>query len=144
MKIESMTPVHLDGVILLEQECFAHPWSRDSLESELNNPNSVFLAAVENGRVIGYAGMSVIIDEGYIFNVAVTEPSRKKGVGSALIRELVTYGKKHGLCFITLEVRQSNSAAISLYSSFGFIKAGERKDYYSEPKENALLMTYYF
>lgn len=144
MKIETMNPAHLDGAVLLEQECFAHPWSRESLFSELNDPNSVFLAAVQDGKVIGYAGMSVIIDEGYIFNVAVTGSCRKKGVGSALIRELVTYGKKHGLCFITLEVRQSNTAAISLYSNFGFIKAGERKDYYSDPRENALLMTYYF
>ncbi|MBQ1437954.1 MAG: ribosomal protein S18-alanine N-acetyltransferase [Ruminococcus sp.] len=89
-------------------------------------------------------GMSVVIDEGYIFNVAVNADFRRKGVGTALINELVTYGKKNNLCFITLEVRESNQAAISLYSDFGFIRVGERKNYYSDPAENAILMTKYF
>ena len=72
------------------------------------------------------------------------ERYRKKGVGSALVRELVTYCQKHGFAFLTLEVRESNAPAISLYGSFGFIKVGERRDYYSDPTENALLMTRFF
>ncbi len=144
MKIERMTKNHLDRVAALEAECFTHPWSRESLEEELNNETSLFYTAVENGGVIGYIGMSVIIDEGYIFNVAVDKNHRKKGVGSALINELVTYGKKNNLCFITLEVRESNLNARSLYSEFGFIKVGERKNYYSHPVESAILMTKYF
>ena len=139
-----MTSAHLDAAAELERSCFAHPWSRNSLQSELNNPHSVFLAACEDGELIGYVGMSVVVDEGYIFNVAVNEAYRRRGVGSALIRELVTYGKKHGLCFITLEVRQSNAPAVALYDRFGFIKVGERKNYYSDPAENALLLTKYF
>ena len=87
--------------------------------------------------------MSIVIDEGYIFNVAVRESYRNKGVATALINELITYGKKNNFSFITLEVRESNLPAISLYSKFGFIKAGERKDYYSNPKENAILLTKY-
>ena len=144
MKLEKMTAAHLDGVLRIENSCFAHPWSRQSLESELDNNNSVFFAAIEDGTVIGYIGMSVVIDEGYIFNVAVDENHRKKGVGSALIDSLVTYGKKNNLCFITLEVRESNTPARSLYSKFGFVKVGERKNYYSSPAENAVLMTKYF
>lgn len=144
MKLEKMTSAHIDGVCKIEEACFAHPWSRQSVESELANENSVFIVAVEGEKVIGYIGMSVVIDEGYIFNVAVDEAFRKKGVGTALINELVTYGKKNDLCFITLEVRESNQAAISLYSDFGFIKVGERKNYYSDPAENAILMTKYF
>lgn len=139
-----MTSAHIDGVCKIEEACFAHPWSRQSVESELANENSVFIAAVEGEKVIGYIGMSVVIDEGYIFNVAVNADFRRKGVGTALINELVTYGKKNDLCFITLEVRESNQAAISLYSDFGFIKVGERKNYYSDPAENAILMTKYF
>lgn len=139
-----MTSAHLDDAARLERECFSHPWSRQSLQEGLESPGSVFLAAVEDGKLIGYAGMSVVIDEAYIFNVAVGEAFRRKGIGSALVRELVTYGKKHNLCFITLEVRQSNSAAISLYGNFGFIKVGERKNYYSDPAEDAVLMTKYF
>ena len=144
MKIEKMTKVHLEAVYIIETECFSHPWSRESLESEIENQTSHFLVAIENNEVVGYIGMSIVIDEGYIFNVAVKENSRNKGVATALINELVTYGKKNNFCFITLEVRESNEPARSLYSKFGFIKVGERKDYYTDPKENAILMTKYF
>ena len=143
MRIEKMTSGYLDDVYILETECFSHPWSKQSLEEELNNETSLFLVAKEENEVIGYIGMSIVIDEGYIFNVAVRESYRNKGVATALINELVTYGKKNNFSFITLEVRESNLPAISLYSKFGFIKAGERKDYYSNPKENAILLTKY-
>lgn len=138
-----MTSGQLEDVYIIETECFSHPWSRQSLEEEMNNETSLFLVAKEENGVIGYIGMSIVIDEGYIFNVAVREKYRNKGVATALINELVTYGKKNNFSFITLEVRESNLPAISLYSKFGFIKAGERKDYYSNPKENAILMTKY-
>ncbi len=144
MKIEKMTAELLSSVARLEEECFVHPWSRQSLERELANESSVFLTAVENNRVVGYIGMNVVIDEGYIFNVAVDEKFRKKGIGSALIGELVTFAKKNNLCFMTLEVRKSNESARSLYSKFGFVKVGERKNYYKDPIENAVLMTKYF
>lgn len=138
-----MTSGHLDDVYIIETECFSHPWSKQSLEEELNNETSLFLVAKEENEVIGYIGMSIVIDEGYIFNVAVREKYRNNGIATALINELVTYGKKNNFSFITLEVRESNLPAISLYSKFGFIKAGERKDYYSNPKENAILLTKY-
>ena len=138
-----MTSGQLEDVYIIETECFSHPWSKQSLEEELNNETSLFLVAKEENEVIGCIGMSIVIDEGYIFNVAVRENHRNKGVATALINELVTYGKKNNFSFITLEVRESNLPAISLYSKFGFIKAGERKDYYSNPKENAILMTKY-
>ena len=144
MKIEKMNSEHLEQVCKIEKECFSHPWSLQSLESELNNDTSYFLVATEKDEVIGYIGMSVVIDEGYIFNVAVNVNHRKKGVATALVNELVTYGKKNNFYFITLEVRESNEKAKSLYSKFGFVKVGERKDYYSVPKENAILMTKYF
>lgn len=139
-----MTAVHLDGVCALENACFAHPWSRESLQSELENKNSLFYVATENGDVIGYIGMNYVLDEGYIYNVAVDEKHRKKGVGSALIKTLVTFAKKNSFSFLTLEVRESNCPARSLYGHFGFIKVGERKNYYSDPDENAVLMTLYF
>lgn len=144
MKIEKMTYVHLDKVCEIEKMCFSHPWSRQSLESELSNETSLFFAALENNEVVGYIGMSVVLDEGYIFNVAVDENFRCRGVGSALVRELITYSKKNNLSFVTLEVRKSNENAAALYSKFGFIKVGERRDYYSSPKEDAVLMTKFF
>ena len=139
-----MTAEHLDGVEALEKSCFSHPWSRQSLERDLENEQSLFYAAVEDGQVIGYIGMSFVLDEGYIYNVAVDGNHRKNGVGSALIRTLVTHCKKEGFAFLTLEVRESNAAARSLYRHFGFIKVGERENYYSDPTENAVLMTLYF
>ncbi|SCX12856.1 ribosomal-protein-alanine N-acetyltransferase [Ruminococcaceae bacterium P7] len=139
-----MTAAHLDEVAAIENDCFSHPWSRRSLESELKNETSHFLVAVEDGKVIGYIGMSAVIDEGYLFNAAVDSHYRKKGVGSALVRELVTWCQKHDFAFLTLEVRESNAPAIALYSRFGFVRVGERKNYYSDPAENALLMTKYF
>ena len=144
MRIEKMTAACIDAVAAIEAECFSHPWSKKSLEESLEKENSLFLVAVEDEKVIGYVGMEVIVDEGYIFNVAVSADYRRRGVGYALVRELVTYSMKNSLCFITLEVRESNSAAIALYSKFGFIKAGERKNYYSDPTEAAVLMTKYF
>ena len=144
MRIEKMTAACIDAVAAIEAECFSHPWSKKSLEESLEKENSLFLVAVEDEKVIGYVGMEVIVDEGYIFNVAVSADYRRRGVGYALVRELVTYSMKNSLCFITLEVRESNSSAISLYSKFGFIKAGERKNYDSDPDEAAVLMTKYF
>ena len=144
MRIEKVTAAHLDEVAAIENDCFSHPWSRRSLESELKNETSHFLVAVEDGKVIGYIGMSAVIDEGYLFNAAVDSHYRKKGVGSALVRELVTWCQKHDFAFLTLEVRESNAPAIALYSRFGFVRVGERKNYYSDPAENALLMTKYF
>lgn len=139
-----MTAAHLDDVCALENACFVHPWSRQSLEDSLNDRQSIFLVATENGSVIGYIGMSFVLDEGYIYNVAVDEKNRGRGVGSALIQTLVTHCKKENFAFLTLEVRESNVAAQSLYSNFGFIKVGERKNYYTSPDENAVLMTLYF
>ena len=97
-----MTSGHLDDVYIIETECFSHPWSKQSLEEEMNNETSLFLVAKEENEVIGYIGMSIVIDEGYIFNVAVRENHRNKGVATALINELVTYGKKNNFSFITV------------------------------------------
>lgn len=139
-----MTETHLEQVAAIETECFSHPWSKQSLAEEINNDTSLFLAACEEEKVVGYIGMSAVLDEGYIFNVAVSKAFRNHGIASALINELITYGKKNNFSFITLEVRQSNEKARSLYSKFGFIKVGERKNYYSDPVETAILMTKYF
>lgn len=144
MKIDRMTENQLEAVAQLEQRYFSHPWSFNSLEEELNNETSLFFTATEDNAVVGYIGMSVVVDEGYIFNVAVDGTHRNRGIGSALVETLVNYAKKNNLCFLTLEVRESNKNAHSLYEKFGFIKVGERKNYYSSPAENAVLMTRFF
>ena len=144
MKLEKMTAAHLDGVLEIENACFSRPWSRQSLENEMKSSHSLFYVAVENGCVTGYIGMSFVLDEGYLYNVAVRPGYREKGVGSALIQTLVTYCKKHNFAFLTLEVRESNRVARALYEKFGFVKVGERKQYYTDPVEAAVLMTLFF
>ena len=91
MKIDRMTENQLEAVAQLEQRCFSHPWSFNSLEEELNNETSLFFTATEDNVVVGYIGMSVVVDEGYIFNVAVDGTHRNRGIGSALVETLVTY-----------------------------------------------------
>ena len=97
MKIDRMTENQLEAVAQLEKRCFSHPWSFNSLEEELNNETSLFFTATEDNAVVGYIGMSVIVDEGYIFNVAVDGTHRNRGIGSALVETLVTYAKKNNL-----------------------------------------------
>ena len=94
MKIDRMTENQLEAVAQLEQRCFSHPWSFNSLEEELNNETSLFFTATEDNAVVGYIGMSVVVDEGYIFNVAVDGTHRNRGIGSALVETLVTYAKE--------------------------------------------------
>lgn len=132
---------HLEGIAELERTCFSHPWSVDMLAEELYNETASFLVAEgENGSVLGYAGLHVVLDEGYIDNVAVDPAYRRQGIADALIDTFVRFGAAK-LAFLTLEVRAGNAPAIALYEKHGFYEVGRRKDYYDDPKEDAILMT---
>lgn len=132
---------HLDGVCKIEEDCFAHPWSREDLAAQIENEQSRFSVAVdEDGTVAGYVGVQIICGEGYITNVAVLPSYRRKGIAKALMRRVM----ENEMDFLTLEVRKSNAPAIKLYESLGFSKVGERKNFYSDPSEDALLYTRYF
>lgn len=125
----------------LEKLCFSDPWSLRSLRSELKNERAVYYTAVENGEVLGYAGLHNIWGEGHITNVAVSPLHRRRGIASLLVQALVSYADAQELDFLTLEVRASNLAAIALYEGFGFQHMGARPGYYSHPREDALIMT---
>ena len=141
-KLVPMSRDNVGQIADIEQECFSHPWSRRMLEEELDNLSASFIAAqAEDGTILGYAGLTVVLDEGYINNIAVREEYRKQGIASALLDVFVRFAQAHQLAFLTLEVRASNSAAIALYQKHGFERAGERKNYYEAPKEDAILMT---
>lgn len=132
---------HLEGIAELERTCFSHPWSVDMLAEELYNETASFLVAEgEDGSVLGYAGLHVVLDEGYIDNVAVDPAYRRQGIADALIDTFVRFGAAK-LAFLTLEVREGNAPAIALYEKHGFYEVGRRKDYYDDPKEDAILMT---
>lgn len=128
-------------VAAIERECFSQPWSEDMLAEELYNDNASFIVAVaDDGTVLGYAGLTVVLDEGYINNIAVRSQYRRMGVADALLGTFIHFAEDH-LAFLTLEVRASNDKAISLYTKNGFVQEGRRKDYYKAPKEDAIIMT---
>lgn len=141
MKLFPMAEKHLEQAASLERCCFSKPWSQEALKEELENPQAVFLVAEENEQVLGYVGMHVVCGEGYMDNLAVFPHARRKGVGKALVEALIVWLKRNEGLFLTLEVRPSNQAAISLYRSLGFAEAGRRPRFYQEPVEDALLMT---
>ena len=102
------------------------------------------MALDDSGRVVGYAGLQVVLDEGYITNVAVRPECRRMGVASQLLQVFLNFAKANKLAFLTLEVRASNYDAIALYGSRGFRSVGRRKNYYEHPKEDAIIMTLEF
>ena len=128
----------------LEKSCFSLPWTREQLISQLPDTMHVFLLAVEGARLLGYVGMTVVLDEGYISNVAVSPQARRQGIGDRLLDALITRAKERSLSFVTLEVRESNAPAIALYRKHGFLPVGLRKKYYDLPTEDAILMTVTF
>ena len=146
VKIVPMTADHLEELEKLERICFSRPWSRKMLAEELENQCSAFLVAEDSvsGRVLGYAGLMVVADEGYITNVAVFPEYRRQGIAAQILQVFVQFAEANRLAFLTLEVRPSNAAAIALYQDFGFEEVGRRKNYYDLPKEDALILTKYF
>ena len=143
IKIVPMTADHLEELEKLERICFSRPWSRKMLAEELDNECAAFLVA-ENamtGKVVGYAGLLVVADEGYITNVAVFPEYRRQGIAAQIIQVFINFAMGNRLAFLTLEVRPSNTAAIALYQGFGFEEVGRRKNYYDLPKEDALILT---
>ena len=143
MKIVDARLLHVAEIAELEKACFSAPWSERAI-TETMQGESVFLVAEEDGKTVGYIGSYYCSPEGYITNVAVAPEMRRRGIGRALIEELIRRGRELSLSFWTLEVRESNEGAIALYSALGFEKVGERKNYYSNPTENALLLTKYY
>lgn len=121
--------------------CFSAPWSEESFRKEITENHLAFYIVAEiSGRMVGYAGLWGIVDEGHITNVAVHPDFRRKGIGEALITVLLSHTRENGILSHTLEVRASNEAAISLYSKFGFEPAGLRKNYYEDNGEDAIIM----
>lgn len=133
---------HIDDIIMLEKTCFSLPWTRRQLMNQRTDDGHVFIAACAGtGTVLGYLGVDCVLDEGYISNVAVTPEYRRQGIGDALLNETIHRALERELSFLTLEVREGNAQALALYEKHGFIKVGLRKNYYTKPTENAILMT---
>ena len=140
MLIRETTEADLDQICLIEQKAFSEPWSRRDFSDSMKDLNNRYLVADIDGEIAGYCGYWGIAGEGCIYNIAVKKEHRGYGVGYRLLTELIRQGCAAGITAFTLEVRQSNTAALRLYESLGFKAAGIRRDFYSKPKEDAVIM----
>ena len=139
-----MTADHLFQVAALERVCFPDdPWSPEVFMAALEHPDTAVLLATEGDAVLGYAVLSVVLDEGNLDNIAVAPAARRRGVADALLGTLTGFGREN-LAALMLEVRASNAPAIALYEKHGFEAVGRRKGYYKSPREDAVLMTLTF
>lgn len=141
MTVKPLKPEYIDSVIALEEECFAHPWTRGDVEEYFNNPHAYFFVATEDDEVVGYIGTYMVMDECFVTNLAVTESKREQGIGNALAGRACENAKANGASFITLEVRMSNTPAINVYKKNKFVSEGIRPGFYRDPDEDALIMT---
>ncbi len=140
MLIRKMTEADLNEVCRIEQETFADPWSNEDFFDSFKVQNNSYFIAEVDGNIAGYCGYWGIAGEGYIYNVAVSEKYRRQQIGYQMLRCLIEQAKDRGIAALTLEVRQSNEAARRLYERLGFENAGIRKDFYTKPKEDAVIM----
>ena len=133
MQIVSLTAELVSRLAELEKLCFSEPWSEKSLTEEIDNPAACFLVAMQQDEVLGYGGMHTVLGESYVDNIAVFPEFRGHGVGRTLMAALIGKARENGGVFITLEVR-----------SLGFTEAGVRRNFYTEPREDALIFTLSF
>lgn len=143
LELQTLNKSHIDGIMEIENQSFAIPWSRASVEKELSNKLAIYLVAVENDKVVGYGGMWHVVTEGYITNIAVHEDYRRQGIGDAIVKGLINIAKEKEMIGVTLEVRVSNKKAIELYRKNDFVFSGIRKEYYDDNKEDAFVMWHY-
>ncbi len=140
IEIALMNADHVAQVAALEAVCFRDPWSEKSVASELTNPLSLWLVAVEGERVAGYVGSQSVMGESDMMNVAVHPDYRRQKIAEKLCLALVEALKEKGNHCLTLEVRASNTPAKALYEKLGFAQVGLRRNYYRNPREDACIM----
>lgn len=135
-----MTTDHAAQIARLEKICFSDPWSENSVAGELSNDLALWLVALEENTVTGYIGSQTVMDETDMMNIAVHPDFRRRGIAEALVNALVEELKEMGSRCLTLEVRATNAPAIALYKKLGFLETGRRKNYYRNPREDALIL----
>ena len=139
--IRQWQPEDLEDILEIEVRSFQTPWSRQAFEEELfTNELACYLVLSYENRIVGYAGMWMILDEAHVTNVALRPECRGRGWGTLLMEALLDLARQRGASCMTLEVRPSNIVALALYESFGFVRKGIRPGYYSDTGEDALIM----
>ncbi|MEG0156533.1 MAG: ribosomal protein S18-alanine N-acetyltransferase [Anaerovoracaceae bacterium] len=125
----------------LDRRCFSAPWSEESFRKEIEENNIAFYIVAElAGKIVGYAGLWWIANEGHITNVAVDSQYRGKGLGTVILETLIGFTSEEGIEEFTLEVRPSNEPALALYEKFDFCVEGRRPKYYEDNGEDALIL----
>ncbi len=140
-EIKPMSAEHVSEIAEIEKLCFSAPWTEEGIAEELDNENAHFLVAQSGKKVLGYIGVHEVCGEAYIDNIAVHPDYRRLGLGERLLQTAQKNAFSRKCEFITLEVRKSNEKAISLYKKLGYQTAGERKSFYTNPAEGAVIMT---
>ena len=141
MILREMLVDDLDQVMEIETDLFHVPWTKEGFFTFLTREDAMFLVVEEKGKILGYCGLLMVLDEGDITNVAVRRDRQREGIGNFLMESLIRLADQQGVTTIHLEVRVGNATAIRLYERMGFTRDGIRKGYYSDPVEDALLMT---
>jgi ribosomal-protein-alanine N-acetyltransferase len=131
---------HIPMMAALEAKSFSNPWSESSLNLFFDTESAIMVICLEDGCFASYCNLLTVLDEVQIINVATDPAFKKQGCAKAVLEFVLEESKKRGITTISLEVRESNIPAISLYESLGFFVAGKRKDFYTDPRENALVM----
>lgn len=139
-KIEPMNSSHISGIFEVSTLSLLEAWSINSIEKELSNKLAKYIVALDSDKVIGFVGMWIVFDEGDITNIAVHPDYRKQGIGTLLMDNLISLCNGNSINSLTLEVRESNIPAQRLYEKHGFKGEGIRKNFYDNPKENAIIM----
>ena len=140
IRIRPMEISDASSVYEIEKECFTDPWAKMVFENFKDERGQHFFVA-ESDSVLGYGTVMTVLDECEILRIAVGMAARRKGIGENLLNEMMDFAKNNGSRLFYLEVRESNTAAINLYKKAGFIESGRRKEYYTNPKEDAVLMS---
>jgi len=134
----------VDDIAKAEEICFSEAWSYESVKAAVSAPFFYGVCAKRDGALLGYISLFFVLDEGQINNVAVLPKYRRQGIANALLEKITEFAVEKKLSFLTLEVRQNNTAARRLYEKHGFSEVGKRTNYYKNPTENAILYTKFF
>ena len=140
IRYTKMEESHVCQVAELEKLYFSDPWSENSVRSEVNNPLSLWIVALEDEQVVGYVGSQSVLGESDMMNIAVSIDYRGRRIATELVQKLIAQLRQNGNYQLTLEVRASNIPAINLYNKLGFAQVGRRPNYYHNPKEDALIL----
>ena len=140
LRIERMQPEDVRAVMDLVRRCFATPWSEIAYRSEISSSAGYYLVARVGGQLVGFGGAWLVVDEAHLTTLGVEPSLRRHGIGERLLAAILQEARRRGVRRASLEVRESNLAAIRLYEKYGFLPVARRRGYYSDNGEDALVM----